>query len=143
MRLTRRTRVTADVRPGFPAAEAPALQTALAGVLTAAERATGRPVPVELTFDTGRGDVLAVVCRNRVVGFVPAEHAATVRAQRDDAGPRAVLVAPGVLHADGDLWRVWVGAVPDDGPSAADPGSEALGAPEPTVLGIPLRRTDD
>lgn len=138
----RTTHVDAEVAAGFHAAEAPALQTALLGVLAAAERATGRPVPVELTVDAGRGDGLVLLCRNRLVGFVPEEHAPPLRAQRERAGRRAHLVLPGLLVLDAATWRVWAGPVPDGGVPAAPGGIDTLPAPQPTVLGVPLRRDD-
>lgn len=142
MRLTRSTRVDADVHPGFHATETRSLQTSLHAALTAAERATGGAVPVEVAFDDGRDGGLVVVCRNLVVGFVPASRVPQLRAQRDAAGPRARLVAPGRLHPEGPLWRVWVGPVPDDGVPVADEAADVLAPPEPAVLGIPLRRGD-
>jgi hypothetical protein len=75
-------RVAADVGPGFHAAEATALQTAVRGVLGAVERAADRPVPVEVRLEGGRDAAVVVVCRNHVVGFVPAEHGAALRAGR-------------------------------------------------------------
>lgn len=141
MRLTR-PRVDAEVATGFHAAEARALQTALTGLLAAVERAAGEPVPVTLELDEGRDGVPVLVCRNRVVGFVPAEHAGPLRAQRQAAGRRARLVVPGRLVPDGALWRVWVGPVPAGGVPAAPDGIDALPAPQQTVLGVPLRHDD-
>lgn len=138
----RAARVDAEVATGFHAAEARALQTALLGVLAAAERATGRPVPVELGVTAGRGDALVVLCRNQVVGFVPEAHAPPLRVQREAAGRGARLVVPGVLVLDAGTWRVWVGPVPADGVPAAPAGLDTLPAPQPTVLGVPLRRDD-
>lgn len=138
----RSPRVDAEVAAGFHAAEARALQTALLGVLAAAERATGRPVPVDLTVDPGRGDGLVLHCRNQLVGFVPAEHAPPLRDQRARAGSRARLVVPGLLVLDGTTWRVWVGPVPDGGVPAVPDGLDTLPAPQTTVLGVPLRRDD-
>lgn len=141
MRLTP-ARIAADVGPGFHAAEATALQTAVRGVLGAVERAADRPVPVEVRLEGGRDAAVVVVCRNHVVGFVPAEHGAALRAQVDAAGRWTRLVAPGLLFRDGDLWRVWVGAEPDGGLPPVPAGLDVLTAPDPTVLGIPLRRHD-
>lgn len=141
MRLTA-ARVAADVGPGFHVAEAAALQTALHGVLTAAERASDRPVPVELRIEGGRDAAVVVVCRNQVVGFVPAGHRAGLRAQLAAAARRSRLVAPGVVFRDAGLWRVWAGAAPDAGLPPVPGGLDTLAAPEPTILGIPLRRTD-
>jgi hypothetical protein len=138
----RTARVDAEVAVGFHAAETLALQTTLLGVLGAAERATGRPVPVDLVLDSGRGDGLVVLCRNQVVGFVPAEHAPPLRAQRERAGRRARLVLPGLLVLDGATWRVWVGPEPVGGVPGAPAGLDTLPAPHPTVLGVPLRRDD-
>lgn len=138
----RTARVGAEVAVGFHAAEARALQTALLGVLAAAERATGRPVPVDLTVDAGRGDGLVVLCRNQLVGFVPEEHAPPLRVQRERAGRRTRLVLPGLLVLDGATWRVWAGPVPEGGVPAAPDGLDALPAPQTTVLGVPLRRDD-
>jgi hypothetical protein len=138
----RTAHVVAEVAAGFHATEALALQTALLGVLAAAERATGRPVPVELTVDAGRGDGLVVLCRNRLVGFVPEEHAPPLRAQRERAGRRTRLVLPGLLVRDGATWRVWVGPEPVGGVPPASDGLDTLPAPHPTVLGVPLRRDD-
>ncbi len=143
----RRTRVAADVGPGFHAAEARGLQTALGGVLTAVERAVGTAVPVEVRLDASRDAAVVVLCRNQVVGFVPptpAELAAGLRAQQERAGRRALLVAPGLLHRDAGttLWRVWVGATPDDGLPPVPEGLDTLAAPEPSVFGVPLRRGD-
>lgn len=148
----RRPRVAADVGPGFHAAEARALQTALHGILSAVERAAARPVPVEVRLDASRDAAVVVVCRNQVVGFVPQrppgpdgspgalDLAADLRAQQVRAGRRTHLVAPGLLHRDADLWRVWVGAEPDDGLPPVPDGLDTLGAPEPSIFGIALRR---
>lgn len=141
MRLTP-ARVAADVGPGFHVAEAAALQTALQGALGAVERAAGRPVPVEVRLEGGRDAAVVVVCRNHVVGFVPAEHGDGLRAQLDAAGRRTRLVAPGLVFPDGDLWRVWVGEQPAGGLPPVPEGLDTLAAPDPTVLGIPLRRHD-
>lgn len=143
----RRTRVAADVGPGFHAAEARGLQTALEGVLTAVERAAGRAVPVEVRLDASRDAAVVVLCRNQVVGFVPpapAELAAGLRAQQERAGRRSLLVAPGLLHRDPGttLWRVWVGAEPDGGLPPVPEGLDTLAAPEPSIFGVPLRRGD-
>jgi hypothetical protein len=138
----RTARVVGDVAVGFHAAEARALQTALVGVLAAAERATGRPVPVDLGVDAGRGDALVLVARNHVVGFVPEEHAPPLRDQRAAAGRRARLVVPGLLVLDGPTWRVWVGPEPAGAVPPAPPGLDTLPDPQPTVLGVPLRRDD-
>lgn len=137
---SRHPRVAADVGPGFPVAEARALQTALEGALTAVERAAGRSVPVELRFEPGAGPGVVVVCRNRVVGFVPPDRAPGLRGQLTDAGRRAHLVAPGVLHRQDGLWRAWAGAEPEDGVPPAPDGLDTMAAPDPAVLGIPLRR---
>ncbi|WP_454049797.1 hypothetical protein [Cellulomonas sp. Marseille-Q8402] len=134
--------VAAEVTAGFHAAEARALQTALVGVLAAAERATGRTVPVDLVVDAGRGDALVVLCRNQLVGFVPEEHAPPLRARRAAAGRRARLVAPGLLLLDGATWRVWVGPEPEGGIPPVPDGLDTLPAPHPTILGVPLRRDD-
>lgn len=145
----RRPRVAADVGPGFHAAEARGLQTALHAVLTAVERAAGRPVPVEVRLDASRDAAVVVVCRNRVVGFVPpgaADLVTGLRAQQERAGRRALLVAPGLLHRDADagagagLWRVWVGAEPDGGLPDVPVGLDTLAAPELSIFGVPLRR---
>lgn len=142
--LSRRARAQepAEVAAGFHATEARALQVSLVGVLAAAERATGADVPVELLLEPGRDGRVVVVCRNVVVGFVPADRAAPLADQRQRAGRRARLVAPGLLHRDGDVWRVWVGPVPGGGVPATPAGTDTLPAPEPSVLGVPLRRTD-
>jgi hypothetical protein len=141
--LPRRPHARADVASGFLATEARALQTSLVGVLGAAERATGADVPVEVELEPGRDARVVVVCRNVVVGFVPADRAAALAGQRERAGRRARLTAEGLLHRDGDVWRVWVGPVPDGGLPPTPAGTDTLAAPEPTVLGVPLRRTDD
>jgi hypothetical protein len=99
-------------------------------------------VPVELTVERGRADRVVVHCRNLVVGFVPDDRAAALAEQVEHAG-RARLVVPGMLYPDGDLWRVWVGAVPAPGLPAGDPDADHLPAPEATVLGIPLRRSGE
>ncbi|GIG36441.1 hypothetical protein [Cellulomonas pakistanensis] len=140
MRLRRPT-VAVDVPAGFHATEARALQVALAGVLTAAERAaTGTPVPVDAVLEPGRGEALVVVVRNRVVGFVPDAHAAGLRPQLAGAGRRARVVAPALVVRDGELLRVWVGPAPDGGVPAAPDGTDTLPEPQPTILGVPLRR---
>jgi hypothetical protein len=141
----RTTRVAADVGAGFHAAEARGLQTALVGVLTAVERAAGTAVPVEVRLDATRDAAVVVLCRNQVVGFVPPDPAglaAGFRAQQAGAGRRARLVAPGLLHRDAAtaLWRVWVGAEPDDGLPPVPEGLDTLAAPEPSIFGVPLRR---
>jgi hypothetical protein len=82
------------------------------------------------------------VCRNVVVGFVPADRAPALSTQREAAGRKARLVTPGLLHRDGDVWRVWVGPVPEGGIPATPAGTDTLATPEPTVLGVPLRRAD-
>lgn len=138
----RRPRVPADLTGGFLALEARALQTSLIEALTGVERAAGRPVPVELTVERGRGDRVVVHCRNLVVGFVPDDRAPALAEQVEHAG-RARLLVPGVLYPDAGLWRVWVGAVPADGLPAGDQDADRLPAPEATVLGIPLRRSAD
>lgn len=145
MRLTGRIRVDADVLPGFAATEARALQTSLGAALTPAERAAGAPVPAEAVLDAGRDDALVVVVRNLVVGFVPPERADDLAGQVAAArrrGRGARLVAPALLHRDAGLWRVWVGPVPDGGVPAPDDTADVLAAPDPAVLGIPLRRTE-
>jgi len=136
----RRPTVAADVPAGFHAAEARALQVALVGVLSAVERAADAPVPVDVAFEAGRDAAVVVLCRNRVVGFVPEPHAAGLRAQVQAAGRRARLVAPGRVVRDGGLWRVWVGAAPEGGVPPAPDGLDTLPEPQPTILGVPLRR---
>jgi hypothetical protein len=132
--------VLADLTGGFLALEARALQTSVVEALTGVERAAGRPVPVELTVEPGRGERVVVHCRNLVVGFVPEDRAPALAEQVVHAG-RARVVVPGVLFPDGALWRVWVGAVPADGLPVGEEGADRLPAPEATVLGIPLRRS--
>lgn len=139
MRLRRPT-VAAEVPVGFHAAEARALQVAVTAVLSAVERAADAPVPVDLVLEPGRDGVVVVVCRNRVVGFVPAPHAEPLRAQVEAAGRRAHVVAPGALVHDGALWHVWVGPAPQGGVPAAPDGLDTLPEPQPTILGVPLRR---
>ncbi|WP_168216891.1 hypothetical protein [Cellulomonas sp. Y8] len=139
MRLRRPT-VAADLPAGFHAAEARALQVALTGVLSAVERAADAPVPVDLAFEAGRDDALVVLCRNRVVGFVPAAYADGLRAQVAAAGRRAHLVAPGRVVRDGGLRRVWVGPEPEGGLPPVPDGLDTLPEPQPTILGVPLRR---
>jgi hypothetical protein len=140
--LSRRPRARAEIATGFAATETRALQTSLVGVLAAAERATGAGVPVELLLEPGRDGRVVVVCRNVVVGFVPADRAPALSTQREAAGRKARLVTPGLLHRDGDVWRVWVGPVPEGGIPATPAGTDTLATPEPTVLGVPLRRAD-
>ncbi|HEY0215599.1 MAG TPA: hypothetical protein VGC57_04325 [Cellulomonas sp.] len=141
MSILRRPRVPADLVGGFLAGEARALQTSVREVLTGLERAAGQPVPVELVVEHGKGERLVLLCRNLVVGFVVDGHAPALSDQLEHAG-RARLVVPGVLYPDGDLWRVWVGAVPAAGLPVGAETEEAdrLPAPEAAVLGIPLRR---
>ncbi|MCG7286268.1 hypothetical protein MHY85_09830 [Cellulomonas sp. ACRRI] len=139
MRL-RRTVVAAEVPSGFHAAEARALQVALTQVLTGVERAAGRAVPVDVVLEAGRDGAVVVVCRNRVVGFVPAPHAGGLRAQVDRAGRRAHVVAPGTVVRDDGLWRVWVGPEPTGGVPPVPDGLDTLPEPQPTILGVPLRR---
>jgi hypothetical protein len=135
-----RPRVDADLPSGFHATEARALQTTITGVLTAAERAVGAAVPVEVTLEAGRDGALVVVCRNRVVGFVPDPHAGPLRAQQERAGRRARLVAPARIVPDRGTWRVWLGPEPVGGVPPAPDGLDGLPDAEPTVLGVPLRR---
>ncbi len=141
MSILRRPRVPADLVGGFLAGEARALQTSIREVLTGIERAAGRPVPVELVVEHGRGERLVLLCRNLVVGFVVDGHAPALAGQLGHAG-RARLVSPGLLYPDADRWRVWVGAVPDGGlPTGAEAeDTDRLPAPETAVLGIPLRK---
>lgn len=137
----RRPRVPAELAQGFHATEALALQTAVCNALTATERGVARPVPVDLVIDAGRGTRLVVVCRNLVVGFVP-EAIAVPLAEQRRAVDRALLVTRGWLFRDQDLWRVWVGDVPEDGIPEVPAGLDQLPAPQPTILGVPLRRMD-
>lgn len=139
MSIFRRARVEAVVDGGFLAREARALQTSMRTALSGGERSARRPVPVELVIDAGQGDLLVVVCRNLVVGFVPEERTASLAPQLAQAG-KARLVVPGRLYPDGDLWRVWVGAVPADGLPAAPRDLDRLAAPKLTVFGVPLQR---
>lgn len=142
MRPLRAPRVDVDVRPGFAAAEARALQTSLHAALTPAERVALAPVPVEAVLDAGRDAARVVLVRNLVVGFVPVDRTAEVDALLARArglDRRTRVVTRGLLHHDGDLWRVWVGDVPDDGPPPGDDTADTLTPPAPAVLGIPLR----
>lgn len=139
MNIFRRDRVEAELDGGFLAGEARALQTSMHAALSGGERGAGEPVPVELVIGAGTGDLLVLVCRNLVVGFVPAERAASLAPQLARAG-KARLVAPGRLYLDCGLWRVWVGVVPADGLPAAPPDLDRLAAPELTVFGVPLPR---
>lgn len=139
MRLRRPT-VAADVPAGFHAAEARALQVALTGVLSAVERAADRPVPVDVVLEAGRDGAVVVLCRNRVVGFVPGAHVAGLRAQVQAAGRRAHLGAPGRVVREDGLWRVWVGPEPEGGLPPVPDGLDTLPEPQPTILGVPLRR---
>ncbi|NHT18619.1 hypothetical protein [Cellulomonas sp. IC4_254] len=139
MRLRRPT-VAADLPAGFHAAEARALQVTLTGVLSAVERAAGRPVPVDVVLEAGRDGAVVVLCRNRVVGFVPDPHVAGLRDQVRSAGRRAHVGAPGRVVREDGLWRVWVGPEPDGGLPPVPDGLDTLPEPQPTILGVPLRR---
>lgn len=139
MRLRRPT-VAADLPAGFHAAEARALQVTLTGVLSAVERASAAPVPVDVVLEAGRDGAVVVLCRNRVVGFVPGAHLDGLRPQVQAAGRRAHLVAPGRVLRDDGLWRVWVGPEPDGGLPPVPAGLDTLPEPQPAILGVPLRR---
>jgi len=136
----RRPTVAADLPAGFHAAEARALQVTLTGVLSAVERAAGRPVPVDVVLEAGRDGAVVVLCRNRVVGFVPDPHVAGLRDQVRAAGRRARVGAPGRVVREDGLWRVWVGPEPDGGLPPVPDGLDTLPEPQPTILGVPLRR---
>jgi hypothetical protein len=138
MRLfAHRGTVPADVGDGFVAGEAVALQTGFASALTGVERGATAPVPVDLTFETEGGSHVLVVCRNRVVGFVPPSREGSVRAQLAAAGRARLETSGQVFRADGG-WRLWVGP-----PRAGDfpdpePGADTLGAPRRTIFGVAL-----
>ncbi len=109
-------------------------------MLTGVERAADRPVPVDVVLEAGRDDAVVVVCRNRVVGFVPAAHAAGLRAQVDRAGRRTHVVAQATVARHDGLWHVWVGPEPEGGVPPVPDGLDTLPEPQATVLGVPLRR---
>lgn len=135
---------------GFHASEAPALQRAIVQAL-GADRARGVPVQAELEIVRGRGEHLAVVWRNAIVGFVPPDEAVTLAPQLPPARSREVTIVDGsvfpVVHqpsqpgADkrGVLWRIWVGRVPDEIPPVPD-GFDQLDVPETKILGVPVSR---
>jgi hypothetical protein len=132
----RRPHVPAEVGDGFVAGEAVALQTSFTAALDARERAAGDPVNAELVVEPGRGELVVLVWRNVVVGFVPPAHRDTLREQLAVAG-NARLVTSGQVFRRDDTWHVWVGP-----PRAAfpetEPGTDRLAAPPCTIFGIAL-----
>jgi hypothetical protein len=134
----RRPLVPLEIIDGFEAAEGRALQRSLTAALRADERAARRDVPTVLEIGPGSGDVLVVIWRNLVVGFVPPDEAMRLRQLLPT--PPVALTIRGVVRWDGGLWRVWVGDPPDEGFPASTPHHDTLPEPEDTLLGIPLRR---
>ena len=138
---------------GFHATEAPALQRAIVQAL-GADRARGTAVQAELEVVRGRGENLALVWRNAIVGFVPADEAVGLAPLLPPAGSREITVvdgsvfplvldpAPAGADKHGVLWRLWVGQVPDELPPVPD-GFDRLDVPEPKILGIPVSRLRD
>ncbi|MCC2336684.1 hypothetical protein [Cellulomonas wangsupingiae] len=137
----RRPEVSADVLVGFCAAEAPAMQRSLLAALGLGEHPAPTVVPARLQVDRGADDRLVLVWRNVIVGFVPA-HAAPDLAVRLDAAGDATLMVRGAVHRADGTWRVWVGDVPPDGFPPVPEGLDTLPPPEPSILGVPLRRLD-
>lgn len=135
----RRPPVRAHVGEGFLAAEAPALQRSFRAALHDAERAAGAPVAAQVDVARGAGERVVLAWRNVLLGFVPEAEVALLAAQVDAAAP-AALVADGVVHRSGDVWRLWVGPPPADGFPPAPPGLDTLPVPPDTILGIALRR---
>ncbi|WP_456787138.1 hypothetical protein [Cellulomonas sp. P5_C5] len=123
--------MTADVGDGFVAGEAPALQVGLAAARS------GDSARVGLTFETEGGSHVVLVCRNRIVGFVPPSHEEPVRAQLAAAG-RAHLVALGQIYRDADGWRLWVGPPRTGEFPAPEPGADTLAAPQRRIFGLAL-----
>lgn len=140
MGIGRRERVEHVPAEGFLAEEARALATAVREAVRDRGPAPGAPVPVELTVERGAGDRLVVVCRNLVVGFVPASAAVPLTSVLAGAGKRARVVVPGTVHDDAGVWRVWVGPLPDGGLPGVPDDADRLPPKEPTIVGIPLRR---
>lgn len=137
----RRPEVTAEVAPGFHAAEAPAMQRSILAALGLGENPHPVDVPARLRVDRGADDRLVLVWHNVIVGFVPADAAGQLAAALASAGGAAVVVR-GVVHRTDRTWRVWVGDVPEGGFPQVPEGLDTLAAPEPTILGIPIRRMD-
>ncbi|WP_129338237.1 hypothetical protein [Cellulomonas endophytica] len=137
--LRRRPVLRVELRPdeAFGLGEAAALQTALVGVLRAAERAARAPVAADLALEAGAGARVVAVWRNVVVGFVPPDHAPALHDRLAGAAGTRLVVA-GWVHRDGDLWRVRAGPRPDDGFPPASAGADLLPPPPRRVLGIPL-----
>lgn len=137
----RRAEVPAEVAVGFHAAEAPAMQRSILAALGLGERPAAAVVPARMRVERGADDRLVLVWRNVIVGFVPAQYAPPLAAALVDADGSALVVG-GVVHPDGRTWRVWVGDVPPEGVPPVPDGLDTLAAPELTILGVPVRRTD-
>ena len=153
----RRARVQVPVSDGFHVAEAPALQRGIVQAL-GSDRPAGAAIPAALEVVPGRDRHLALVWRNTIVGFVPADRVDHLAAHLPTGGERAVVdgyVFPEVHRppresddARGVLWRIWVGplhTIPDepalpDGSALSDeptlPDGSAL-SDEPTVPAQP------
>ena len=141
----RRARVQVPVSDGFHVAEAPALQRGIVQAL-GSDRPAGAAIPAALEVVPGRDRHLALVWRNTIVGFVPADRVDHLAAHLPTGGERAVVdgyVFPEVHRppregddARGVLWRIWVGplhTIPDE---PALPDGTAL-SDEPTVPAQP------
>ena len=134
----RAPRTTADVRDGFVATEAPALQQSIRSALYPGEGKRS-PIAVEVQFTTGAAQRVVVEWRNRNVGFVPTSHLAALRGQLTAAG-KAVVWSPGQVYYDGAYWRVWVGPAPEDGYPEVTEGYDELPEPPAAIFGIQLNR---
>ncbi|GAB2465697.1 hypothetical protein [Xylanimonas ulmi] len=134
----RRPVIVAEVGDGFVATEAPALQVPIREAFAPAEGKPS-PIPAELALEEGAGGRVAVLWRNRYVGFVPAAHRDALAAQIAAAG-RATVRADGYVYPDGALWRVWVGPRPPAGFPEVAAGYDELPVPETTIFGFSLKR---
>ncbi|QAY70507.1 hypothetical protein [Xylanimonas protaetiae] len=133
-----RPRVVAELRDGFVATEAPALQVSIRAALQPGERGS-EPVSADLRFAPGADGRVVVLWRNRHVGFVPPSHREVLAAQVAAAG-KATVQAEGCVYRDGGVRRVWVGPLPAAGFPRVEPGYDELPAPETTLFGFSLKR---
>lgn len=129
--------IPADVGGGFWVSETRALQRALVGVLTGAERAERRTTTTQLEFSPGAEGNVVVLWRNAIVGFVPPARTEPLRRQLRDIG-KATLVSDGHALDDGNLWRIWVGQGEPDSPPPGPEADQIPPAPN-TIFGIALR----
>lgn len=131
--------VPAELGDGFWITEAPALQRTIRNALKSRERSKPT-VPAELTFEPGRGRVVAI-WRNQLVGFVPDERSADLQRQLDLAG-RARLTGPAEVHQVAGEWRIWAGPWPQDELPPPYPAGRIAPAPR-QIFGIQLNDRRD